>query len=108
MRTENVSIFSGTVDTDGNTYSTPINVENKAEVVLFLDVTEATGNDELTVYIMTKDPIGGKWFLLGNFDKLKDVGTDITYIINGLGSSIACRWEATGSFTFSLNASMKD
>ena len=112
MRTEDLQIYSGTVTTNGNSYSTPINVKSAGEVVLFLDVTDVQGTTPgLIVYLMTQDSISGKWFLIGNFDSKSAIGTDITYIINGLGSFIACSWAVTGvdpSFTFSLNASIKD
>jgi len=112
MRTVEKEIYSGTVTTNGDSYSIPIDVSRAGEVVLFLDVTAASGtNPGLTVYLMTQDPIGGKWYLVGNFDPLTAIGTDITYIINGLGSYIACAWAVTGidpSFTFALNASIKD
>lgn len=111
MRTEDLPIYGGTVTANGNSYSNPIDVKNASEVVLFLDVTAASGTDQgLIVYIMTKDTISGKWFLIGNFDNKSEIGTDITYIINGLGSYMACSWAVTGvdpSFTFALNASVK-
>jgi hypothetical protein len=106
MRCYDEQIYSGTVDTSGNSYSNPIDVKNAGEVVLFLDVTEVNGG--LTVSLMTLDSISGKWFLVGSFDEKTAIGTDITYIINGLGSYIACAWEATGQCTFALNASIKD
>ena len=112
MRTVESQVYSGTVVTNGNSYDSPINVQGTSEVVLFLDVVSASGtNPSLTVYLMTKDVISGKWFLVGNFTPKTSVGTDITYIINGLGSYIACAWAVTGvdpSFTFALNASIKD
>ena len=112
MRTEDKQVYSGTVTTNGNSYSTPIDVRNAGEVVLFLDVTDAQGNTPgLIVYIMTQDSISGKWFLIGNFDNKTAIGTDVTFIVNGLGSKIACSWAVTGvnpSFTFALNASIKD
>ena len=124
MRTENKQIYSGTVTTNGNSYSTPINVKNAGEIVLeekvdpkcqrvlFLDVTDVQGNTPgLIVYLMTQDPISEKWFLIGNFDNKTAIGTDITFIINGIGSTIACSWAVSGvdpSFTFALNASIKD
>ena len=112
MRTENKQIYSGTVTTNGNSFSTPINVKNAGEIVLFLDVTDVQGNTPgLIVYLMTQDPISEKWFLIGNFDNKTAIGTDITFIINGIGSTIACSWAVSGvdpSFTFALNASIKD
>ena len=112
MRTQDVQIFEGSVNANGDSFDNPINVKNASEVVLFLDVTEANGaTPGLIVYLMTKDEISGKWFLIGNFDTKESMGTDHTYIINGLGSSIACKWAVTGvdpQFTFALNASIKD
>lgn len=112
MRTEVKQIYGGVVSANGNSYTDPIDVSRAGEVVLFLDVTDVQGTSpELIVHIMTQDPIGGKWYLIGNFDKKSTIGTDITYVINGLGSYIACAWEVGGtdpSFSFALNASIKD
>ena len=111
MRAEEVQLYSGTITTNGNSYANPIEVRNAGEVVLFLDVTAVAGtNPSLTVYLMTQDTISGKWFLVGNFTPKTAPGTDITYIINGLGSYVACAWAVTGidpSFEFALNASIK-
>jgi hypothetical protein len=111
MRTEEVQLYTGTVITNGNSYDHPIEVRNAGEVVLFLDVTAVSGtNPSLTIYLMTQDTISGKWFLVGNFTPKTSAGTDITYIINGLGSYIACAWTVAGidpSFDFALNASIK-
>jgi hypothetical protein len=112
MRTEDLQIYGGTVTSNGNSFDNPISVKTAGEVVLFLDVTDAQGIDPgLIVYLMTQDTISGKWFLIGNFDSKSSISTDITYIINGLGSYIACAWAVTGvdaQFTFALNASVKD
>jgi len=110
MRTENKQIYAGTVSANGDSYSTPVNVKSAGEVVLFLDVTEVVGVGGLVVSLMTQDEISGKWFLIGNFSSKSAASTDITYIINGLGSSIACSWILTpgSQFTFALNASIKD
>ena len=111
MRTEEIQIYHGVVTTNGNSYDIPIETRNAGEVVLFLDVTAASGtNPGLTIYLMAQDTISGKWFLVGNFTPKTAIGTDITYVINGLGSYIACAWAVTGidpSFEFSLNASIK-
>jgi hypothetical protein len=112
MRTEDLQIYSGTVTESGNSYSSPISVKSAGEVVLFLDVTSASGTDPtLLVKLMTKDTISNKWFLIGNFDSVSGPTTDITFVIHGLGSYIATAWEVGGtnpSFTFALNASIKD
>jgi len=109
MRTSNIQIYGGTVNADGNSYDTPIDVSRAGEVVLFLDVASVSGvSPSLVVSIMTQDPIGGKWYLVGNFDAKAGPSQDITYIINGLGSTMACAWTVTGEFTFALNASVKD
>lgn len=109
MRTTNVQIFSGTVNADGDSYATPIDVRQSEETILFLDVESASGvNPSLVVSLMTQDPLGGKWYLVGNFDAATGPSQDITYIINGLGSNLACAWTVTGEFTFTLNASLKD
>ena len=112
MRTEDVTLYSGTVTGDDNSYSTPINVKGVGEVVLFLDITAVSGIDPtLAISLMTQDTIINKWFLAGDFDPKTGITSDMTYVINGIGSFIACKWELTGdnpSFTFSLNASIKD
>ena len=112
MRTSDETIYSGTVPTNGNSYGNPIIVKGAGEVVLFLNVTSASGTDPtLKVSLMTQDSISENWFLIGNFDLVSGPATDITFIIHGLGSFIACKWELTGdnpSFTFALNASIKD
>lgn len=112
MRTSDEKIYDGTVTEDGNSYSTPINVKGAAEVVLFLDITAVSGTDPtLAISFMTQDTIINKWFPIGKFDLKTGITSDTTYVINGIGSFIACKWELTGntpSFTFSLNASIKD
>ena len=112
MRTEDVQIYGGTVTENGNSYAAPINVKGAGEVVLFLDVTAASGTDPtLVVYLMTQDTISEKWFEIGKFDTMSGISTDTTPIINGLGSFLGCAWEIGGtdpSFTFALNASIKD
>jgi len=112
MRTEDVQIYSGAVTANGDSYATPIRVKGASEIVLFLDITAVSGTDPtLIVYLMTQDTISGKWFPIGKFDAVSSPDLDITFIINGLGSYIACAWEVDGtnpSFTFALNASIKD
>ena len=112
MRTEDVQIYSGAETSNGDSYATPINVKGASEIVLFLDVTAASGTDPtLIVKLMTKDTISTKWFEIGRFDTVSGISTDTTPIINGLGSYLGCAWELGGtdpSFTFALNASIKD
>ena len=113
MRTSDEQIYGGTVTENGNSYATPINVKGAGEVVLFLDVTAASGTDPtLVVYLMTKDTISNKWFEIGKFETVTGIATDVTFIVNGLGSFLGCAWEVDGTnspnFTFALNASIKD
>jgi hypothetical protein len=113
MRTSDEQIYGGTVTENGDSYAAPINVKGAGEVVLFLDVTVASGtNPTLIVKLMTQDTISTKWFEIGKFDTVSSVTTDTTPIINGLGSFLGCVWEVGGtdnpSFTFALNASIKD
>lgn len=113
MRTSDEQIYGGTVTENGDSYVTPINVKGASEVVLFLDITAVSGtNPTLVVYLMTKDTISNKWFEIGKFDEVSSVTIDTTPIIQGLGSFLGCRWEIGGtdnpSFTFALNASIKD
>ena len=112
MRTSDEQIYGGTVTENGDSYTIPINVKGAGEVVLFLDVTAVSGTDPtLVIKLMTQDTISNKWFEIGRFDSVSSVTTDVTFIINGLGSFLAGAWELGGtdpSFTFALNASIKD
>ena len=112
MRTEDVQLYSGTVTGTGNSGEDRIDVKGVCEAVFFLDVTAVSGTDPtLTVRVMTHDTIGDKWYLIENFDSISSPSSDIKRIIGGLGSYIACKWVVGGenpSFTFTLNASMKD
>ena len=105
-------LYGGTVVSSGDNHDNPIFTDTASEVILFLDVTAVSGDGPtLVVNVETRDEISGKWFLIGNFDAKSGPTTDITYIINGLGEAISCSWVVTGvdpSFTFALNASIKD
>ena len=111
MRTCDECIYSGTVTETGN--SGEFNVKGAGEIVLFLNVTEVSGTSPtLLMKFITKDTIGNKWYLIEDFDSISSPTSKIKRIIGGLGSYIACRWVIGGtnnpSFTFTLNASIKD
>ena len=110
MRTCDECIYSGTVTETGN--SGEFNVKGASEIVLFLNVTEVSGTSPtMVVKFLTKDVIEDKWYLIEDFDLISSPTSKIKRIIGGLGSCIACRWIIGGenpSFTFTLNASIKD
>ena len=112
MRTCDECIYSGTVTETGRSIANPICVKGAFEGVFFLDVTAVSGtNPTLSIRVMTHDTIGNKWYVVDSFDTISSSTSDSKSIIGGLGSYIACRWVVGGenpSFTFTLNASMKD
>jgi hypothetical protein len=98
-------LASATRTTNGDTTSSPANLDYGSVVVWFLDVTAVSGTSPtLDVYIDIQDPASGKWI---NQDKFAQVTTTGTW---GLALPVrsnrySVRWVLGGtnpSFTFSV------